>query len=158
MSASRSTTISRVIHASRDTVYRAFLNGEAVAVWLPPGNMTGVAHVFDAREGGTFRISLVYPEADSGRGKSSERTDTFQGRFAKLVPNEEIVWITQFESTDPAFAGEMTITTTLVPENDDAACTVTMICECIPPGIRLEDNEAGCRLTLEKLAKFVQIK
>ena len=151
---SRSTTVSRVIGVPPEAVYRAYLDQNAVAAWLPPGSMKGVVHAFDAREGGAFSMSLVYPEDEaSARGKSSERADTFQGRFAKLIPNRQIVWATQFESDDPLFAGEMIVTTTLEPAG--RGTKVTFICENIPPGIRPEDNEVGCRSTLEKLAAFL---
>lgn len=146
------TLVSRVINARPEAVFRAFLDQKALAVWLPPGSMTGVIHAFDAREGGGFHMSLVYPEGE-GRGKTSESTDTFQGRFVKLVPNEQIVWAVEFESADPSFAGEMIMSTTLTPAN--GGTQVTINCENIPCGIRPEDNEAGCRSTLEKLASFL---
>jgi uncharacterized protein YndB with AHSA1/START domain len=150
----RSTVVSRIINAPREAVYQAYLDPEAVAAWLPPGSMTGVVHAFDAREGGTFSMSLVYAEAeDVGRGKTSETTDTFQGRFVKLVPGEQVVWATEFESADPTFAGEMTITTNLASVK--GGTDVTVVCENIPPGIRLEDNETGCRMTLDQLADFL---
>jgi uncharacterized protein YndB with AHSA1/START domain len=149
-----STTVSRVINVPPEAVYRAYLDRDAVATWLPPGSMTAIVHAFDGREGGAFSMSLVYPEGDTSvRGKSSEHTDTFQGRFAKLIPNEQIVWVTQFESDDPSLAGEMTVRTVLAPAGNGTK--VTIVCENIPPGVRLEDNEAGCRSTLEKLAAFL---
>jgi uncharacterized protein YndB with AHSA1/START domain len=99
-------------------------------------------------------MSLVYSEDDSSsRGKTSASTDTFRGRFAKLIPNEQIVWAVEFESADPSFAGEMTVSTTLAPAGNGTK--VTILCENIPPGVRPEDNEAGCRSTLEKLASFL---
>ncbi len=70
-----------------DALYRAYLDRDAVAAWLPPGLMTGVVHAFEAREGGRFCMSLVYPESETAaRGKTSDRTDRFEGRFVKLVP------------------------------------------------------------------------
>ena len=99
-------------------------------------------------------MSLVYPEDDgSSRGKTSESTDTFRGRFVKLIPNERIVWAVEFESADPSFAGEMIVSTTLAPAG--SGTEVTIVCENIPRGIRPEDNEVGCRSTLEKLASFL---
>jgi uncharacterized protein YndB with AHSA1/START domain len=154
MSDPTSTEASRVINAPREAVYRAFLDQDALVAWLPPGSMRGVVHAFDGREGGCFRMSLVYPEGDrSSRGKTSESTDTFQGRFVKLIPCEQIVWAVEFESADPSFAGEMIVSTTLAPA--DGGTKVTILCENIPPGIRPEDNEVGCRSTLEKLASFL---
>ena len=151
----QTTVVSRVVKASREAVYRAFLDQDALVAWLPPGTMQGVVHAFDAREGGTFRISLVYPEGEgSPRGKSSARTDTVGGRFVELVPNERIVWATQFESTDPSFAGEMIVSWMLRPAG--SGTEVIVRCENIPRGIRPEDNEAGSRSTLEKLAAFLE--
>jgi uncharacterized protein YndB with AHSA1/START domain len=110
--------------------------------------------LFDAREGGAFSMSLVYPESDrSARGKTTDSTDTFRGRFVTLVPGERIVWAVEFDSAEPSFAGEMVVCTTLAPAG--SGTEVTMRCENIPPGIRREDNEAGCRSTLEKLAAFL---
>src|SRR5262245_50731371 len=143
MSTTTSTVVSRVIAAPREAVYRALLDKDAVATWLPPASMTGVVHTFDAREGGAFRISLVYPEGDESWGKSSEGTDTVGGRFVTLIPNERVVWMTEFESADPSFAGEMILTWTLAPVV--GGTEITVLCENIPPGIRPEDNEAGCR-------------
>jgi uncharacterized protein YndB with AHSA1/START domain len=154
MSEQPSTVVSKVMNASPEAVYRAFLDQDALAAWLPPGSMKGVVHDFDGREGGAFRMSLVYPEDDtSSRGKTSQRTDTFRGRFVKLIPYQRIVWATEFESDDTSFAGEMTVDTTLAPAG--SGTKVTIRCENIPPGIRPEDNEAGCRSTLEKLASFL---
>ncbi|MEA2905271.1 MAG: hypothetical protein QOI12_2658 [Alphaproteobacteria bacterium] len=102
-----STEVSRVINAPREAVYRAFLDQDAVAAWLPPGSMRGVVHAFDGREGGSFSMSLVYPDDDeSSRGKTSKSTDTFRGRFVTLIPCERIVWAVEFESADPAFADD----------------------------------------------------
>jgi uncharacterized protein YndB with AHSA1/START domain len=154
MSNPASTVVSRVINAPREAVYQAFLDQDALAAWLPPGSMRGVVHAFDGREGGSFRISLVYPDGDrSSRGKTSESTDTFRGRFVELIPCERIVWAIDFESADPSFAGEMIMSTTLAPAG--SGTKVTILCENIPRGIRPEDNEAGCRSTLENLASFL---
>lgn len=154
MSEPTSTVVSRVVNAPREAVYRAFLDQDALVAWLPPGSMTGVVHAFDAREGGAFSMSLIYPEGDrSARGKTTDTTDTFRGRFVKLIPGERIVWAVEFDSAAPSFAGEMIVSTTLAPAG--SGTKVTMLCENIPPGIRREDNEAGCRSTLEKLAAFL---
>jgi uncharacterized protein YndB with AHSA1/START domain len=155
MSDPASTVVSRVIDAPPESIYRAFLDQDALATWLPPDAMKGVVHAFDGREGGSFRMSLVYPEGErSWRGKTSETTDTFRGKFVKLIPCERIVWAIDFESADASFTGEMMITWTLARAG---SCTlVTVLCENIPRGIRPEDNEAGSRSSLEKLAAFVQ--
>jgi uncharacterized protein YndB with AHSA1/START domain len=75
-----STRVSKVIKASRAAVYQVFLDPISLIAWLPPDNMRGQVHVFDAREGGAFRISLTYQDqAHPLRGKTSEDTDTVQG-------------------------------------------------------------------------------
>src|SRR6266404_1144203 len=84
-----STRISRHVNAPRASVYRAILDARAVATWMVPNGMTSKVHVFEPREGGTFRISLTYDEP-SAIGKTTAHTDTYHGRFVKLVPNREI--------------------------------------------------------------------
>jgi uncharacterized protein YndB with AHSA1/START domain len=108
-----STRISCRINAPRAAVYRALLDARAVARWRVPTGMTSHVHAFDAREGGSLRISLTY-DAPTGTGKTTARTDSYHGRFVKLVPNEQVVEVVEFETTDPALRGEMTITITLV--------------------------------------------
>lgn len=155
MTGGSSTRVSRIIRAPRKAVYRACLDPDALAIWRVPDNMEGHMHAFDAREGGVFRMSLTYrdPQQSPG-GKSSHDTDTFQGRFVELVPDEKIVEAIEFESRDPGFAGEMKITTSLA---DAAGGTeVTVLCQDIPAGIRPEDNETGCRQSLDKLASLLE--
>jgi uncharacterized protein YndB with AHSA1/START domain len=97
----RSTQVSRIIEAPRQAVYRACLDPDALARWRVPDNMVGHMHVFEAREGRTFRMSLTYRDSEqSPGGKTSEDTDTFQGRFVELVPGEKIVEAIVFESPD----------------------------------------------------------
>jgi uncharacterized protein YndB with AHSA1/START domain len=152
---SRSTQVSRIIKAPCQAVYQACLDPDAVARWRVPDEMVGRMHVFEAREGGAVRMSLIYrdPEQSPG-GKTSEDTDTFEGRFVELVPGEKIVEAIVFESPDPAFAGEMKLTTRLA--DADAGTEITILCENIPSGIRLEDNETGSRQSLQKLATLVE--
>src|SRR3954463_5561163 len=104
-----STRISRHVNAPRAIVYRALLDARAVATWMVPTGMTSHVHAFDAREGGSFRISLTY-ESPTATGKSTAHTDTHHGRFVELVPNEKVVEVVEFETTDPSLRGEMTIT------------------------------------------------
>jgi uncharacterized protein YndB with AHSA1/START domain len=151
----RSTQVSTLINAPREVVYGAFIDPDAVVSWLPPDGMKGQIHAYEPRAGGAFRMSLTYinPQ-DSLPGKTSDDTDTVEGKFLELVPNEKIVQITEFESDDPDFAGEMRITWTLA--DADAGTLVTVLMENIPTGIRLEDNELGSRLSLRNLAAFVE--
>lgn len=153
-----STAVSRVIDAPRTDVYRSFLDPGTVAMWLPPEGMSAQVHHFEPREGGEFRVSLMYRDvADSpgeGGGKTTEDTDTYHGRFVTLVPDERIVEVVEFESDDPEFAGEMRIIVTLT--GVDGGTEVTYRCENIPSGIRPEDNEAGCQSSLRKLAALLE--
>ncbi|MFL5734526.1 MAG: SRPBCC family protein [Chloroflexia bacterium] len=151
----RSTRVSQTIKAPREIVYRAFLEPGAVASWLPPDGMRGLIDTFEPREGGKFRMSLTYLDRlNAPRGKTSEDTDTFEGRFVELLPNEKIVWVVEFESQEPDFAGEMRITWILA--DVEGGTEVTALCEDIPKGIRLEDNEMGSRQSLRKLASFIE--
>lgn len=149
------TRTSRVIKASREALYRAFTDPAALAVWLSPGEMTGKVHEFDARVGGGYRMSLFYPASEQvSRGKTSEREDRFTARFVALTPPSRIVHAITFESDDSAFSGEMTMVVTF--EERDGATDVTIVFEDIPAGIRPEDNDAGTRSSLEKLARYVE--
>ena len=150
-----STRNSRTVRAPRERVYRAFLDQTDLAAWLPPGEMTGVFHAFDAREGGGYRMSLFYPATERQfRGKSAEREDRVAVRFLELAPPERIVEGVTFETDDPAFAGEMRMTVTLAER--DGATEVTMLSENLPPGLRPEDNEEGGRLSLDNLARYLE--
>jgi uncharacterized protein YndB with AHSA1/START domain len=150
-----STRTSRVIRAPREALYRAFTDPAALEVWLAPGEMTGKVHEFDARVGGGYRMSLYYPESEQeNRGKTSEREDMYTARFVQLTPPARIVEAITFASADPAFAGEMTMVVTL--EERDGGTEVTISFEHIPPGVRPEDNDAGSRSSLEKLARYVE--
>jgi uncharacterized protein YndB with AHSA1/START domain len=150
-----STRTSRVIKVPREALYRAFTDPAALAVWLSPGEMTGKVHEFDARVGGGYRISLFYPASEQvSRGKTSEREDRFTARFVELTPPARIVEAISFETVDPAFSGEMTMVVTF--EDKDGGTEVTILFEHIPSGIRPEDNEAGSRSSLEKLARYVE--
>jgi len=150
-----STKVSRIIKAPRKAVYKACLDPDALAKWRVPENMTARVHAFEAREGGTYRMSLAYrdPQQSPG-GKTSEDTDTFQGRFVELVPDEKIVEAIEFESHDPGFAGEMKMTTRLA--DADGGTEVTMLFENLPAGVRPEDNETGTRQSLQKLAALLE--
>jgi uncharacterized protein YndB with AHSA1/START domain len=148
-----STRIRRHINAPRALVYRTLLDARAIAQWKVPDGMTCHVHVFDAREGGEIRISLTY-DAPTETGKTTAHTDTYHGRFVTLVPNEQIVEVDEFETTDPALRGEMTITITLV----DAAGGTDLLAvhEGLPPGVSAADNETGWQMALAKLAALVE--
>ncbi|ACL16736.1 SRPBCC family protein [Methanosphaerula palustris] len=132
--AGRSTIIRHHINAPRAIVYRALLDAHAVATWMVPTGMTSTVHSFDAREGGSFRISLTY-DTPTGTGKTTAQTDTFHGRFVKLVPNAQVVEVVEFETPDPTLSGEMTISYTLSDANggtDILPCTIGSRVACLP--------------------------
>ncbi|TDF89176.1 SRPBCC family protein [Paenibacillus piri] len=146
---------SKLIKASPRAIYEAFLDPEALVSWLPPEGMNGHIYEFDAREGGAYRMSLTYVETEhSTLGKTSEHADVVQGRFLELVPDKRIVQLVEFESDDPLFAGEMTMTWSLAaaPEGTE----VTIVCENVPEGIQQDDHDAGLRSSLENLARYFE--
>ena len=147
------TRVTKIIKAPREAVYLAFLDPDALAAWLPPAGMSGHVHAFEPRVGGHIRMSLRYRDPESSAGKTSADTDTFRGRFAELIPHEKVTWIVEFESANPAFAGEMTMITTLADTPDGTE--IAMVCENIPKGIRIEDNVMGCRSSLQNLATLL---
>jgi len=149
-----STQISRHVKAPRAAVYKALLDPQAVPKWKVPTGMTCHVHEFDAREGGAFRISLTY-DVPTGTGKTNSSTDTYHGRFVKLVPNEQVVEVDEFETTDPALQGEMTVTITLT-DADDGGTVVHGAHDGLPKGVSPADNELGWRFALEKLAALVE--
>jgi uncharacterized protein YndB with AHSA1/START domain len=148
-----STRISLHVNAPRASVYRALLDARAVATWMVPDGMNSHVHAFDAREGGAFRISLTY-DAPTGTGKTTAQTDTFHGRFVKLVPNEQVVEAVEFETADPAMQGEMTITVTLTDAG--GGTDLLAVHDNLPPGLSPADNETGWRMSLGKLAALVE--
>jgi uncharacterized protein YndB with AHSA1/START domain len=148
-----STRINRHVSAPRASVYRALLDARAVATWMVPTGMTSHVHSFDAREGGSFRISLTY-DAPTGTGKTNAQTDTFHGRFVKLVPDEQVVEVVEFETADPAMRGEMVVTITLA--DADGGTDVLAVHDGLPSGVSPADNEIGWGMSLAKLAALVE--
>jgi uncharacterized protein YndB with AHSA1/START domain len=149
-----STRISRRVNAPRAIVYRALLDARSVATWKVPTGMTSHLHVFDPREGGSFRISLTYEEP-TRTGKTTAHIDTYHGRFVKLVTNEQVVEVVEFETTDPEIRGEMTITISLV-DAEGGGTDVLAEHDGLPPDVPVGDNEAGWREALAKLAALVE--
>jgi uncharacterized protein YndB with AHSA1/START domain len=120
---------------------------------MVPTGMTSHVHAFDPCQGGLFRISLTYDEP-TGTGKTTAHTDTYHGRFVKLVPNEQVVEVVEFETTDPALQGEMAITFTLA--DADGGTQVVAVHDRLPPGLSAADNEVGWRLSFANLAALVE--
>jgi uncharacterized protein YndB with AHSA1/START domain len=100
------TAVERVIRAPRSTVYRTLLDPNLVQAWRVPDGMTGTIHRFEPFEGGRIRLTLTYYEDPARHGKSGAHHDTYCGRFTKLVPDELIIEVDEFESADPALSGE----------------------------------------------------
>jgi hypothetical protein len=104
--------------------------------------------------GRAFRISLTYDEP-MGSGKISAHTDTYHGLFVKLVANEQVVELVEFETADPDLRGEMTITISLA-DADGGGTDVLAVHDGLPSGMPIADNEAGWREALAKLAALVE--
>ena len=147
------TRVARHLRAPRSRVYQALLDPALVQQWMVPDGMTSHVHSFDAREGGTFRISLTYEQSTS-TGKTTAQTDTFHGRFVRLVPDAEVVQAVDFETDDPALQGEMTITYALA--DAEGGTDLVGVHEGLPPGVPPADNELGWTISLGKLAALVE--
>ena len=152
-----STQTSRTIRANPKEIYNAFLDPDQLLAWLPPGNMTGKLHSFDASVGGGYRISLFYPaKSDQPHpdGKTSAQEDMVDVRFLSLDPPNKIGEAIRFVTDDPTLQGEMTMTATFTPA--PTGTDVTLLFTNLPPGLRPEDNDEGARLSLEQLARHVE--
>ena len=98
----------RVLLAAAEKVYKAFIDPDAMAKWLPPNGFTGKVHEMDARVGGGYRMSFT--------NFSTDKSHSFRGRFVELTPPARIVETINFDTVDPAFAGEMTMIVTLAEQ------------------------------------------
>lgn len=143
---------SRTIAATPRALYRAHLEPAALAAWRAPAGMRGEIYSFDPREGGGYRMALIYE--DAGQGKTTDRTDAFEAAFVELVPDRRIVERVTFESDDPAFAGAMTIATSFTPVA--AGTRIDVEISNVPSGITPEDHRAGMDSSLANLAAFLE--
>lgn len=148
------TVVRRHIAAPRAEVYHALLDPVAVAAWKVPDGMRCEVHRFEPWEGGLLRISLIH-ESDEAAGKSSSRADTYQGRFVRLVPEREVVEIDTFETDDPELQGVMTSSITL-RDAEGGGTEVEAVHDGVPASIPPEQNEAGWRMALAQLARWVE--
>ena len=129
-----------MIHASPDTIYHAFASAEALMQWLPPAGMSGRALEYDFQEGGRYRVELRYDEQLSTEpGKSTDRTDITCGRFLEVRPGVRITQSIEFESSDSAFAGEITLTWSF--DTTPEGTLVTVIAANVPNGISKADHD-----------------
>jgi uncharacterized protein YndB with AHSA1/START domain len=134
----------RVFHAAPDKVYRAFLDPNAMAKWLPPNGFTGKVDHVDARVGGTYRMSFT----NFGNGQSH----SFGGEYLELVPNERIVHTDKFD--DPNLPGEMMVTITC--KKVSVGTEVDILQEGIPAVIPTEACYLGWQESLNLLALLVE--
>lgn len=144
------THVTRRLAAPRATVYRALISPEAIAEWKFPDGMRCEIEEFEGRE---FRVSLTYE--GRGVGKTSGRTDTYRGRFERLVPDEQVVEVDEFETDDPSLQGEMTVTITL-RDAGGGGTELDAVHANLPPGLDADDNERGWSSALDRLAALVE--
>ena len=134
----------RVLRATPEKVYRAFLDADAMAKWLPPNGFTGKVHHVDAKVGGTYRMSFT--NFSTGHGHS------FGGQYLELVPHERIVHTDKFD--DPNLRGEMKTTITL--KKVSVGTELNIVQEGIPEVIPAEACCLGWQESLTLLAMLVE--
>ncbi len=144
MTANNTVTLHRVFKAPAERIYRAFLNPDALAKWIPPyGFVAGVQHM-DARVGGSFKMSFT----NFGAGK----TESFGGTYLELIPNEKIRYNDQFD--DPNLPGVMDVTVMLKPVL--CGTEVNIVQTGIPEVIPVEFCYLGWQESLMQLAHLVE--
>ena len=134
----------RVFNAPPDRVYRAFLDPDAMAKWLPPHGFTGKVHHLDARVGGTYKMSFT--------NFTSGNSHAFGGSYLELVPGERIVHTDRFD--DPNLPGEMK--TTIALKKVPCGTDVSIVQEGIPDVIPVDGCYLGWQESLALLAQLVQ--
>ncbi|WP_377805924.1 SRPBCC family protein [Azospirillum sp. A29] len=134
----------RVVSAKPEKVYRAFVEPDAIASWLPPHGFTCTVHELNAVVGGTHRMSF--------RNFTTGHSHAFGGEYLELVPNERLVYTDRFD--DPNLLGEMKVTVTLraVSVGTDMAIEQAGVPDAIP----LEACYLGWQESLRKFAKLVE--
>ena len=134
----------RVLRAAPERVYRAFVDPDAMAKWLPPNGFTGKVHEMDARVGGGYRMSFT--------NFTTGKTHFFGGRFLELTPHERISYTDAFE--DPGLPGEMRTTVTL--KQVSVGTEIHIVQEGVPEAIPPEACYLGWQESLTLLAKLVE--
>jgi len=134
----------RVLRATPERVYRAFLDPEALVKWLPPNGFTAKVHHVDAKVGGTYRMSFT--------NFTSGKSHAFGGKYLELSPNERLQWTDKFE--DPNMPGEMQVTVTL--KQVSVGTDVHIVQQGIPDAIPAEACVLGWQESLTLLAKLVE--
>jgi uncharacterized protein YndB with AHSA1/START domain len=136
----------RVLRAQPERIYRAFLDADALAKWLPPNGFTGKVHELDAKVGGAHRMSFT--------NFTTGKTHSFGGKYLELVPHERIRYTDIFD--DPNLPGEMQVTVTLKKVIVGTELTVTQ--EGVPAVIPPEACHLGWQESLVLLAKLVEVE
>jgi uncharacterized protein YndB with AHSA1/START domain len=155
MTGNSSTRTSRIIQASPEALYNAFLDPAILVTWLPPAQMTGKVHQFDGRVGGGYSMSLFYsPDEKKFRGKTTGQEDRINVRFLELVAPSKIVEAISFVTDNPDLKGEMTMVASF--EKLPAGTEVILLFSNLPPGLRPEDNAAGAKISLNQLAQHFE--
>ena len=134
----------RVLRAAPEKVYRAFLDADAMAKWLPPNGFTGKVHHMDARVGGTYKMSFT----NFGTGRSH----SFGGEYLELVPHERICHTDRFD--DPNLPGEMK--TTVALKKVSCGTELNIVQEGLPDVIPPEACYLGWQESLTLLAQLVE--
>lgn len=134
----------RVLRAKPERVYRAFLDPDAMAKWLPPNGFTGKVHHMDARAGGAYKMSFT--------NFSTGQSHSFGGEYRELVPNERLVYTDQFD--DPNMPG--TMVTTVVLKSVSCGTEINITQEGVPDVIPAEACYLGWQESLTLLAKLVE--
>jgi uncharacterized protein YndB with AHSA1/START domain len=134
----------RILRSKPEKIYRAFLDGDALAKWLPPNGFTANVHELDARVGGRYRMSFT----NFGTGSSH----SFGGEYLELVANERIRHTDEFE--DPNLPGQMITTIALKPVA--VGTELTVVQEGIPEAIPVEACYLGWQESLTLLAQLVE--
>jgi uncharacterized protein YndB with AHSA1/START domain len=134
----------RVLTAPPERVYRAFLDPDAMAKWLPPHGFTGRVHEMEAKVGGRYRMSFT--------NFSTGNSHAFGGTFLELVPNERLRHTDKFD--DPNLPGEMQ--TTIVLKKVSCGTEIDIVQEGIPEMIPTEACHLGWQDSLTLLAQLVQ--
>lgn len=136
-------TLHRVLATSPEKVYRAFLEADALAKWLPPDGFTCTVHHLEAKVGGTHRMSF--------RNFTTGNSHAFGGRYVELVPGERLRYTDAFDT--PGLPGEMQVTVTLKAVS--VGTDLTIVQEGIPDAIPVEACYLGWQDSLRNLASLV---
>ena len=134
----------RVLRAPPQRVYRAFLDPDAMAKWLPPNGFTGKVHQMDARVGGSYRMSFT--------NFTTGQAHSFGGKYLELVPNERIRHTDEFD--DPNLPGTMVVTVTLRAVS--CGTEIEIVQEGVPEVIPRESCYLGWQESLALLARLVE--